>query len=101
VTAAKQWAARLRESALAEAVYGSSDATLCEELSLTECRELSAILDAADEMREALAAMCRTYGECVVPEKPCASLGIRYPQMMCEGCHGKAALAKFDAAAKA
>ena len=51
---AAQWAERLRKSALAEAVYGSSDNTLCEEISLAECRELASLLEAAEEIARAL-----------------------------------------------
>ena len=55
-----EWAERLEKSALAEAVYGSSDATLCEEVSLRECREIAALLRRAERLESLTAGFADT-----------------------------------------
>lgn len=81
----------LAEIARAAAV-GSSDRPVAatQDAIAAACREYAAPLVAA------LKAVVRDHGQCCVPEKPCASLGITRPSQMCAACHATAALAAAE-----
>jgi len=63
-----------------------------------EARALIAFLRAAEAMAAGLEALLADRGGCVVPEKPCASLGIPRANRMCGGCHAAHALSAWERA---
>lgn len=58
-----------------------------------EKREIAQLLQRLQMVEKALKALSEDNHECVVPEKPCASLGIRNPEQMCGPCHARYTLA--------